>query len=116
MKRFSIETSKVEKAFKEAYKEQKKMLPEQLSTEMPKEDPWTIQVMRRIRTLEPVHSPFDFSVVFERMFWRFASAGVVVICLLSIWLFQVDVTVEYDMVSLFMTDPIGFSDMPSLKL
>ena len=113
MKRFRIETSKIEKAFKGAYQERKKLFSKQAATQTRDDDPWVNQVMYKIRTLESARLSFDISVVFERIFWRFAPAAVVVVCLLSIWLSQVDVAVEYDVASLFMTDPIGFTDMPS---
>ncbi len=115
MKRFRIETSKVEEIFKGAYEGRKKLTSEQPLTTT-QEDQWANQVMRQIRTLDSVRSPFDISVVFEQMFWRFAPVATVVVCLLSVWLFQMDVTVEYDMATLFMTDPIGISDMSSLEL
>ena len=116
MKRFPIETAKLEKALKGAYGERKRLFAEELKTNPRDDDPWIDLVMQNIRALEPAPPLFDFPVVFERMFWRLAPAAVLMVCLLSIWLFQVDVTVEYDVASLLMTDPIGVTDISSLGL
>ena len=115
MKQYRIETSKVEKVFKGVYEEQRKPTSDQplFPTQ---EDQWANEVMRQIRATEPVSPLFDISTVFEQIFWRFAPVAMLVVCLLTVWLFQIDATVEYDMASLFMTDPIGFGHMTPLDL
>lgn len=116
MKKARIEIPKVMAAFKKVYRGRKNLSFRQQFDGTLSEDLWVDQVMGRIRSEAPPPSPVGLSVIFEQMFWRFAPAAVLVVCLLSIWFFQVGATVEYDVASLVMTDPIGFGELSSLGL
>ena len=102
-------------AFKAAYHRENRPSGQSSVDDMT-EELWAGEVMGRIRSLASPAPAVDVIAICERMFWRFAPAAALMVCILSIWLFQVDATVEYDVASLMVTEPVAFGELSSLGL
>jgi len=65
--------------------------------------------MSHIRSLGPVYAKTGYFEIFEQLVWRFAPVACVLILMLTLCIINLDLVPEYEMVKLFVEDPIEFS-------
>jgi len=70
---------------------------------------WQRNVMSHIRNLGPLDVKTNYLDLFERFLWRFAPAACVLILMLTLCIIYLDLVPEYEIVKLFVEDPIEFS-------
>jgi len=92
--------SELESALKRAFREKEKAKPG---------EQWQQQMMSHIRSLGPVYAKTDYLEVFEQFVWRFAPVACALILMLTLCIINLDLVPEYEMVKLFVEDPIEFS-------
>lgn len=67
---------------------------------------WRQGVMRSIRHIDPHGSKAEDRLIPGQLAWRLAPAALALIIVFSIMIIQVDNTIEYQMASLAMSDPM----------
>jgi len=72
-------------------------------------EPWQENVLNHIRNRGPLKVTTSYLEVFEQFSWRFAPVACVLIIMLTACMFMLDLVPEYEMVKLFVEDPIEFS-------
>jgi len=70
---------------------------------------WQMRVMSHIRSLGPVSSRRRYSMLFEQSVWRLAPVTCVLILVLAVFLIKLDFIPDYEMVKLFIDDPVEFT-------
>ena len=70
---------------------------------------WQMGVMSHIRSLGPVSSRRTYFMVFEQSIWRLAPVTCVLILVLAVFLIKLDLIPDYEMVKLFIDDPVEFT-------
>ena len=70
---------------------------------------WQMRVMSHIRSLGPVSSKRKYFMLFEQSVWRLAPVTCVLILVLAVFLIKLDLIPDYEMVKLFIDDPVEFT-------
>lgn len=79
-------------------------------------DSWQKKAMRRIRGLGPQDSKAVYWMGFEKLVWRFAPAACVLILIFSVCLLSMDFVQDYEIVKLFVVDPIEYAFVRSFGI
>ena len=80
------------------------------------DDRWQLEVMRRIRNIEPAELRANFLVMFEEFIWRLSPVACVLLIALAIILMQTDFTSDNEIFSLFLnnSDEISLGEILQL--
>ena len=107
MKSINFEFDRLMEVFRSVHLEKKKAAVH---------DRWQLEVMRRIRNLDPVGYRTPFLTVFEEFIWRLAPAACVLIITLAVMLMLTDFTAENEIFSLFInnSDEISLGEILQL--
>jgi hypothetical protein len=70
---------------------------------------WQMRVMSHIRSLGPVSSRRRYFMLFEQSVWRLAPVTCLLILVLAVFLTKLDFIPDYELVKLFMDDPVEFT-------
>jgi hypothetical protein len=70
---------------------------------------WQENVMRRVRNVGPLNATTGSLDLFEQFLWRFAPIACVLIIVLTCCIIYLGLVPEYEVVELFIKDPIEFS-------
>jgi hypothetical protein len=92
--------TRLDNALKRAFRDKEKAKPS---------EDWQQNVMRHIRSLEPHSVTTNCLDLFEQFVWRFAPVACVLILVLAICIINLGLVPEYEVVKLFVKDPIEFS-------
>ena len=65
--------------------------------------------MRHVRSVGPLNATTSYVDLFEQFVWRFAPVACVLIIMLTFCIVNLDLVPEYEVVKLFVEDPIQFS-------
>ena len=68
-----------------------------------------LSLRSHIRSLGPLNVKTAYFEIFEQLVWRFAPVACVLILMLTLCIINLDLVPEYEMVKLFVEDPIEFS-------
>ncbi len=79
-------------------------------------DRWQLEVMRRIRNLEPAEHRVNFLTMFEEFIWRLSPVACVLLIALAIILMLTDFTSDNEIFSLFLnnSDEISIGEILQL--
>jgi hypothetical protein len=72
-------------------------------------EPWQMRVMSHIRSLGPITSRKRYFMLFEQCVWRLAPVTCPLILVLVALLIKLDFIPDYEMVKLFIDDPVEFT-------
>jgi len=80
------------------------------------DDRWQLEVMRRIRNLEPAEHRVNFLAMFEEFIWRLSPVACVLLIALAIILMLTDFTSDNEIFSLFLnnSDEISIGEILQL--
>ena len=80
------------------------------------DDRWQLEVMRRIRNIEPAELRANFLAMFEEFIWRLSPVACVLLIALAIILMQTDFTSDNEIFSLFLnnSDEISLGEILQL--
>jgi hypothetical protein len=92
--------TKLKKLLMRAYREKEKPKGDEL---------WQMRVMSHIRSLGPVSSRRRYFMLFEQSVWRLAPVTCLLILVLAVFLTKLDFIPDYELVKLFMDDPVEFT-------
>ena len=92
--------TRLESVLKRAFREKEKAKPD---------EQWQQQVMSHVRSLGPLNVKTDYFEIFEQLVWRFAPVACVLILVLAVCIINLGLVPEYEVVKLFVEDPIEFS-------
>lgn len=70
---------------------------------------WQQNVMHHVRTVGPLNATTNYSDLLEQFLWRFAPVACVLIVVLAVFIINLGLVPEYEVVKLFVEDPIEFS-------
>ena len=70
---------------------------------------WQMRVMSHIRSLGPITSRKRYFMLFEQSVWRLAPVTCLLILVLAALLIKLDFIPAYEMVNLFIDDPVEFT-------
>ena len=70
---------------------------------------WQMRVMSHIRRLGPITSRKRYFMLFEQSVWRLAPVTCLLILVLAVFLIKIDLIPDYEMVKLFIDDPVEFT-------
>ena len=68
------------------------------------DDRWQLEVMRRIRNIEPAEHRANFLAMFEEFIWRLSPVACVLLIALAIILMQTDFTSDNEIFNLFINN------------
>ncbi len=77
---------------------------------------WHINTMNHIRRLGPLNSKTGYFMDFGHLAWRMAPVACALILVFAVGLFNLDFTKEYEMVELFLDDPIEYNFVQSFSM
>jgi hypothetical protein len=100
MKSLNEAYQKLINAFRAAYHEKER-------TEI--SDHWQTTVMREIRRLGPLNAKTNSFVFANQFVWRFATVAGIVVLMLSAYFVYTGFNPETEIVSQFLSDPVGYS-------
>jgi hypothetical protein len=106
MKRLSIDNPRLQRVFREAFKETAR----QAAIEAEPGAAFNYAVMREVRKIADTGARQNWFDWIPKTAWRLAPVACGVIFALTIFLMQYDPTFEYDMAAISLTDPIGFQE------
>ena len=92
--------TRLESVFKRAFRDKEKAKPS---------EHWQQNMMSHVRSLEPLNATTNYFELFEQFVWRFAPVACVLIIMLTFCIVNLDLVPEYEVVKLFVEDPIEFS-------
>ena len=92
--------TKLESALKRAFRDKENAKPS---------EPWQQNVMRHVRSVGPLNATTGYVDLFEQFVWRFAPVACVLILVLGVCIINFGLVPEYEVVKLFVEDPIEFS-------
>lgn len=81
---------------------------------------WRTKAMVQIREIGPLpeigllKDPFSATRFAERLIWRFSAAACAAVLVLSIYMLQSDYQTEYELASMYLSDPVEYSLAASL--
>ncbi len=70
---------------------------------------WQMRVMSHIRSLGPMSSRKTYFMLLEQSVWRLAPVTCVLILVLAAFFIKLDFIPDYEMVKLFIDDPVEFT-------
>lgn len=79
-------------------------------------DGWQQKVMRRVRTMPAPTRRASLLDDLTGLSWRFAAVACVLVLVLSAVALQSGFQTEYEMASLFLSDPLDFSLVQSMEI
>jgi hypothetical protein len=77
---------------------------------------WQVKVMSHIRSLGPITSRKRYFMLFEQSVWRLAPVMCLLILVLAALLIKLDFIPDYEMLKLFIDDPVEFAFIQSFGL
>ena len=99
MKTLNKDCWKLKELFIRAYHEKEKPEVDEL---------WQMRVMSHIRSLGAVSSRRRYFMLFEQSVWRLAPVTCLLILVLAAFLIKLDFIPDYELVKLFIDDPVEF--------
>ena len=100
MKTLKKDYSKLKELFIRAYHEKEKHEVDEL---------WQMRVMSHLRSLGPISSRRRYFMLFEQSVWRLAPVTCLLILVLVALLIELDFIPDYELVKLFIDDPVEFT-------
>ncbi len=73
---------------------------------LPVDDGWRRKVMQSVRQIGPISGQGFGGFRSGQMAWRLAPAALALMVILAVMIFQVDSTIEHQMTSLAVSDPV----------
>ena len=77
---------------------------------------WQMRVMAHIRSLGPITPRKRYIMLFEQSVWRLAPVTCLLILVLAALLIKLDFIPDYEMLKLFIDDPVEFAFIQSFGL
>lgn len=77
---------------------------------------WQMRVMSHIRSLGPLSSRTSYFMLFEQSVWRLAPVACALILVLAAVIIKLDFIPDYEMVKMFIDDPVEFTFVEWLEV